>query len=111
MKATIAGLKDHVAEVTLSGWVYHNRPSGKVLFLVIRDGTGLCQCVIEKSKVADELFDAVSRLGQESSLRVTGLVRAEPRSPAAMNWPPPPSRSSARRRIFPSRPRSTASSS
>ncbi len=82
MKATIAGLKDHVgAEVTLSGWVYHNRPSGKVVFLVIRDGTGLCQCVIEKGKVPDELFDAVSRLGQESSLRITGLVRAEPRSP------------------------------
>ena len=82
MKATIAGLKDHVgSEVTLSGWVYHNRPSGKVVFLVIRDGTGLCQCVIEKGKVEGDLFDAVSRLGQESSLQVTGLVRAEPRSP------------------------------
>lgn len=82
MKATISGLKHHVgSEVTLSGWVYHNRPSGKVVFLVIRDGTGLCQCVIEKGKVSDELFEAISRLGQESSLRVTGIVRAEPRSP------------------------------
>jgi len=80
--ATVAGLKDHVgAEVTLAGWVVHNRPSGKVIFLVIRDGTGRCQCVIEKGKVSDETFEAFKHIGLESSLTVTGTVRAEPRSP------------------------------
>jgi asparaginyl-tRNA synthetase len=88
IKSSIAKLSGFVGQVvTLSGWVYHNRPSGKVVFLVIRDGTGLCQCVIEKGKVADAAFDASGRLGQESSLRVTGTVRAEPRSPGGQSWP------------------------
>ncbi len=67
-------------EVTLSGWMYRNRPSGKVQFLMLRDGTGLCQCVIEKAKVSEEVFDQIKRLGQESSLSLTGQVRADERS-------------------------------
>ena len=67
-------------EVTLAGWLYNSRSSGKIQFLIIRDGTGLCQCVVEKGKVPDEIFDKLSRLGQESSLSVTGIVRAEQRS-------------------------------
>ena len=69
---------DH--EVTLAGWLYNSRGSGKVLFLIIRDGTGLCQCVVEKSKIPDELFEQLRHLGQESSLTVTGTVRADERS-------------------------------
>jgi asparaginyl-tRNA synthetase len=81
-RSTILNLKDHVGqEVTLAGWLYHGRSSGKVQFLVVRDGTGLCQCVVEKGKVPDEVFSQLDHLGQESSLTVTGLVRAEPRSP------------------------------
>jgi len=81
-RSTISNLKDHVGqEVTLAGWLYHGRSSGKVSFLVIRDGTGLCQAVVEKGKVPDEAFSQLDHLGQESSLTVTGLVRAEPRSP------------------------------
>jgi asparaginyl-tRNA synthetase len=67
-------------EVTLSGWLYKGRSSGKVQFLVLRDGTGLCQCVVEKSKVPEELFSELKHLGQESSLTVTGTVRADERS-------------------------------
>jgi asparaginyl-tRNA synthetase len=67
-------------EVTLAGWLYRGRTSGKVQFLIIRDGTGLCQCVVEKGKVPDELFEQLKRLGAESSLTVTGLVRADDRS-------------------------------
>ncbi len=79
--ANIEHLKDHVEqEVILKGWLYRGRSSGKVLFLVIRDGTGLCQCIVEKGKVSDELFEQLKRLGQESSLTVTGAVRAEDRS-------------------------------
>jgi asparaginyl-tRNA synthetase len=74
-------LKDHVGqEVTLSGWLYNSRASGKIQFLIIRDGTGLCQCIVEKGKVPDELFEQLKRLGQESSLSVTGTIRADERS-------------------------------
>jgi len=78
---TIAQLKDFVGqEVTLNGWLYRGRAGGKVLFLVLRDGTGLCQCVVEKGQVPDELFAELKHLGQESSLSLTGTVRAEERS-------------------------------
>jgi asparaginyl-tRNA synthetase len=74
-------LKHHVGrEVTLQGWLYNSRGSGKILFLILRDGTGLCQCVVEKGSVPDELFEQLRHLGQESSLAVTGTVRADERS-------------------------------
>jgi len=77
----IDNLKDNVDnQVTLAGWLYKSRSSGKVQFLVLRDGTGLCQCVVEKAKVSDELFQQLRHLGQESSLTITGTIRAEPRS-------------------------------
>jgi len=79
--ALIERLKDHVGqEVILQGWLYRGRSSGKLQFLIVRDGTGLCQCIVEKGKVPDELFEQLKHLGQESSLTVTGTVRAEPRS-------------------------------
>jgi len=74
-------LKDFVnKQVTLAGWLYNSRSSGKLLFLIVRDGTGLCQCVVEKAKVGDELFNKLEHLGQESSLTITGTVRADERS-------------------------------
>ena len=80
-KVYISELKNNVArQVTLAGWLHNSRSSGKIQFLIIRDGTGLCQCIVEKGKVADELFDKLKHLGQESSLTVTGTVRAEERS-------------------------------
>jgi asparaginyl-tRNA synthetase len=80
-KACISELKNSVGqEVTLSGWLYQSRSSGKIQFLIIRDGTGLCQCIVEKGKVSEKLFDELKHLGQESSLTVTGIVRADERS-------------------------------
>jgi len=74
-------LKDHVGqEVTLQGWLYNSRASGKIQFLIIRDGTGLCQCIVEKGKIPDEVFEELKRLGQESSLALTGTIRADERS-------------------------------
>jgi asparaginyl-tRNA synthetase len=67
-------------EVTLAGWLYNSRASGKIQFLIIRDGTGLCQCIVESGNIPDELFEQLNHLGQESSLTVTGTVRAEHRS-------------------------------
>jgi asparaginyl-tRNA synthetase len=79
---TIDCLSEHEGEeVTLAGWLYNSRSSGKVQFLLLRDGTGLCQCIVEKSKVPEELFSKLRHLGQESSLTVTGTVRADERSP------------------------------
>jgi asparaginyl-tRNA synthetase len=80
-KIYIVNLKDFVGrEVTLAGWIYQARSSGKVQFIILRDGTGLCQCVIEKGKLPDDVFDKLEHLGQESSLTITGAVREEPRS-------------------------------
>jgi len=67
-------------KVTLTGWLYQARSSGKIQFLIVRDGTGLCQCILEKGSVPDELFEKLKHLGQESSLTVTGTVRADQRS-------------------------------
>ena len=74
-------LNDHIDKtVSLSGWVQGLRPSGKVIFLTLRDGTGLCQCIIEKSAIPETLFTKVKHLGQESTLTIEGCVREEARS-------------------------------
>ncbi len=68
-------------EVTLRGWLYNKRDSGKVKFLLLRDGTGIMQAVMVKGEVADALFDGFDSLTQESSLKVAGKVREDKRSP------------------------------
>ena len=68
------------SEVEIRGWLYNKRSSGKILFLIIRDGTDLIQGVVVKSEVPAEVFEAAKRLTQESSLIVRGVVREEPRS-------------------------------
>ena len=67
--------------VTLRAWLYNLRKSGKILFPIFRDGTGLMQGVVVKSAVPEEVFQRVKDLTQESSLLATGQVRAEPRAP------------------------------
>src|SRR5215831_5841447 len=68
-------------EVTLKGWLYNKRSSGKLHFLQVRDGTGVIQCVVFKNDVPPETFRLADHLPQESSLIVTGTVRADARSP------------------------------
>jgi asparaginyl-tRNA synthetase len=68
-------------EVTLRGWLYLKTGKGKIQFLRLRDGTGIVQCVAFRPDVGDELFETIKRLGQESSLIVTGKVRADDRAP------------------------------
>ena len=78
-RTSIEQLKNYIGQqVTLSGWMYKNRPSGKVQFLMLRDGSGLCQCIIERDNLSDDLFGQIKHLGQESSLSVTGQIREEP---------------------------------
>lgn len=75
----ISDLPEHEGEeVTLRGWLYGKRSGGKVLFLQVRDGAGICQCVVEAE--APETFDIASRLTRESSLSVTGTVRKDTRA-------------------------------
>jgi asparaginyl-tRNA synthetase len=79
----IADLKNYVGQtVELRGWVYNLRSSGKIKFLVLRDGTGLCQCIYFKGECEEEAFDVTfPKLTQESTVKVTGVVREEKRSP------------------------------
>lgn len=67
-------------EVTLKGWLYNKRSSGKVKFLIMRDGTGYAQCIVFKGNVSEEVFDSADKIAQESSFEITGLVKKEPRS-------------------------------
>ncbi len=78
----ISDLLKHVgATVTVRGWVTHVRSSGKVAFLVMRDGTGILQCVLVKTQLAPGIWERFAQLTTESSVSVTGEVRAEPRAP------------------------------
>ncbi len=74
-------LKDFIDQtVELRGWVYNMRSSGKVLFIILRDGTGLCQCIYEKKEENAEIFAETKHLGQESAIIIRGEVRQEPRA-------------------------------
>ena len=66
--------------VIVDGWLYNKRTSGKVQFPIVRDGSGYLQCVVVKKEVNDETWSAVERITQESTVRVVGIVRAEPRA-------------------------------
>ena len=68
-------------QVTVRGWVHQKRSSGKVQFLIVRDGTGYLQAVVARSAVPPEQFEAASALSHESALTVTGVVRSDARAP------------------------------
>ncbi|HCS20362.1 MAG TPA: asparagine--tRNA ligase [Bacteroidetes bacterium] len=61
-------------EITLKGWVANSRESKGLVFLILRDGTGMCQCIVDLNKVGDEMFENARRLGSESSLSLSGNV-------------------------------------
>lgn len=72
----------HVGEeVEIRGWLYNKRSSGKIHFLIVRDGTGFMQAVVVKNEVPDEVFELYDELTQESSIIVQGVVRADKRAP------------------------------
>ncbi len=81
VKHTLAkNIDKHLNEtVTLKGWVYNIRKSGKIWFLIFRDGTEFIQCVILKDEVSSEVFDLKNTLTQESSLAIEGVVQKAPR--------------------------------
>jgi asparaginyl-tRNA synthetase len=84
-QATVSTIRDigkhDGQEVTIRGWLYNLRESGKLLFPIFRDGSGLIQGVVPKNAVAPEVFERLKGLTQESSVIVTGKVRADKRAP------------------------------
>jgi len=79
---TIEKIADFVGQqVTLKGWLYASTRKGKLMFVRLRDGTGICQGVAYQPEIGDELFETLKRLGQESSLIVTGTVKENGRAP------------------------------
>ena len=66
-------------EVILNGWVYNKRESKGLVFLVLRDGTGICQCVVSLDDCGEEVFKEAASLGQESSVSLKGKVRKDER--------------------------------
>ncbi|HET7040415.1 MAG TPA: asparagine--tRNA ligase [Gemmatimonadales bacterium] len=81
----ISELPGHVgATVTLHGWVATTRSSGKIAFVVLRDGTGSVQGVVSRKEVPEETWAALGRLTQETSVAMTGTVRDDPRSPGGV---------------------------
>jgi asparaginyl-tRNA synthetase len=82
IRTTVSGLAGYPGQVVqIEGWLYNKRSSGKLQFLVIRDGTGLAQAVLSKKEVDAESWEAASALTQEASLILEGEVRADPRAP------------------------------
>ena len=80
-KILISNLKDYAGqEITLRGWLFNKRSSGKVRFVILRDGSGYLQCVFFKGNVSKEVFEAADKIGQESSIEITGMVKEEPRA-------------------------------
>ena len=80
-----ADLPRHIGEtVTVRGWVMTTRSSGKIAFLVLRDGTGYVQGVVSRKEVAEAVWDRFQTLTQETSIALTGLVREDARSPGGV---------------------------
>ncbi|MGD8398951.1 MAG: asparagine--tRNA ligase [Anaerolineae bacterium] len=81
-ETTIEHIAEHDGEkVSVKGWLYAKTGKGRLQFLQVRDGTGILQCVVFKKEVSPEVFEEARRLTQESSLIVTGTVRADERAP------------------------------
>ena len=82
MLIRLESIAQYVGEtVTIEGWLYDKTDKGKLAFLQVRDGTGTAQAVVFAKEVTPEVFEAAKRLSQESSIVVTGTVRADPRAP------------------------------
>jgi asparaginyl-tRNA synthetase len=81
MRAQIAGIAGHEGQqVTIDGWLHNRRSSGKIHFLTVRDGSGFIQAVMSKAAVGEAAFTQADHLSQETSLSITGVVRADARA-------------------------------
>lgn len=84
-RLSIKDLKHHIGRrVTIQGWLYNKRGSGKLAFPILRDGTGYLQCVVSKKEVPEDSWNAADSVTQESTVEVHGTVRAESRAPGGV---------------------------
>jgi len=82
---SIAGLLPYAGQVVaLKGWLYNKRNAGKLRFLILRDGSGYLQCVVSKKEVPEASWEDADRVTQESTIEVTGLVKADARAPGGV---------------------------
>src|SRR4249920_354178 len=82
MRVYIEDIGTHEGEeITIKGWLHNRRSSGKIHFLILRDGTGFVQAVMSNAAVGEERFKAADHLSQENSVIVTGTARADTRAP------------------------------
>ncbi len=85
MTISVRHLKSHSGEtVTIRGWLSNKRRSGKIGFLQVRDGSGIVQVVVSRAEVSEEAWEDVKRVTQESTVRVTGIARADERAPGGV---------------------------
>src|SRR5581483_2405486 len=78
----IADAAQHAGQqVRIQGWLYNLRKSGKIVFPIVRDGSGMIQCVAVKANLPEQTFEELKGLTQERSLIVEGTLRAEARAP------------------------------
>src|ERR1043166_9196703 len=78
----ISDFRNHVGSVVrLHAWLHNKRSSGKLQFLIVRDGSGFAQAVVAKAAVPAEAWEAAEQMGQESSLELTGKVKEDKRAP------------------------------
>jgi asparaginyl-tRNA synthetase len=82
MRHFVSDLKDHIGQVIeLKGWAYNTRSSGKVRFLELRDGTGIVPCIFFRGECEDAAYDLFEKVTQETSVKVSGIVRQHPKRP------------------------------
>ncbi len=81
----IEDLKKYIGkEVSIKGWVYNKRDSGKVRFVLLRDGTGILQCVFVKNELSDDIFEQADSVNQESLIEITGELKEFNRAPGGV---------------------------
>src|SRR5687767_15962551 len=84
----IKDLPKHVGQkVTVNGWLYNKRTSGKLQFPIVRDGSGYLQCVVSKKEVSEESWGNADQAGQEASVRVTCISTPPGAPPSATTLP------------------------
>lgn len=82
MDFLIENAKDFIGkEITISGWMFNKRSSGSIVFLQLRDGSGFIQAVVAKNDVPEKVFQLAQELKDESSIKLSGVLKEEPRSP------------------------------
>ena len=73
--------KGKTGEVLVRGWLHHKRSSGGILFIFIRDGSGIIQCTLRRDEIGEKLFDQIERLPVESVIELKGTARKDERAP------------------------------